>query len=151
VPYQRLAAAVLTSPESIPMPPHLESPTVLVVDDESHVRQLLNLTLRRYGFNVLLAASGREALEVYRRHREAIAGVLLDVRMPGLSGVETLAALQQLDPQVRCCLTTGAADRCGEEGWLERGAVAVLPKPFALADLAEALGRAVGHQPTVTA
>ena len=59
---------------------------ILVVDDEAGVLRVLDLVLRQQGFAVWPAAGGVEAVELYRRHREAIDVVLLDVCMPGLDG-----------------------------------------------------------------
>src|SRR5262245_11971981 len=76
---------------------------VLVVDDEALIRSMLNTGLAQYGFEVRLAASGREAIEIYSRDFSEIDLVLLDVRMPGLDGPQTLARLEAINPNVRCC------------------------------------------------
>jgi CheY-like chemotaxis protein len=73
-----------------------------VVDDHDAVRTLVVLMLRRAGFTVQSAAHGEEALELYRERHPAIDVVLLDVQMPGLDGPATLAALQEIDPDVKC-------------------------------------------------
>jgi CheY-like chemotaxis protein len=103
-------------------------PQVLIVDDEPGVRRLLQLTLRRAGFDVRSAAGGLEAVELYRQKRADI--VLLDVRMPDLDGPHTLGALRQLDPQVRCAFMTGEHSDYSPQKLLACGAVHVLLKPF---------------------
>jgi len=113
---------------------------VLVVDDEEMVRGVLNLGLRHDGFAVWLAANGEEAVALYRRHRADIDVVLLDVRMPGPDGPQTLAALRRFDPQVRCCFMSGDLGGHTEERLREGGAAAVLLKPFRLDDVARVLG-----------
>jgi len=80
-----------------------DKPGVLVVDDEHMVRILLQLGLERNGFYVWLAADGREALELYEKNRQHVAVVLLDVRMPGMDGPQTLDALRALNPEVLVC------------------------------------------------
>ena len=80
-----------------------EKPGVLVVDDEHIVRIMVQLGLERNGFDVWLARNGREAIDLYRRHAEEIAVVLLDVCMPGLDGLETLEVLRELNPEVLAC------------------------------------------------
>jgi CheY-like chemotaxis protein len=112
---------------------------ILVVDDEACVRGVLDLGLRHHGFAVWLAADGREALDLYRRHRAAIDVVLLDVRLPGPDGPQTLAALRELDPRVRCCFMSGDLGSYTEEDLRERGAAGVLPKPFRLDGVARVL------------
>jgi CheY-like chemotaxis protein len=112
---------------------------VLVVDDEHLVRVMLQLGLERYGFEVWTAGNGREAIELYREHREEIAVVLLDVRMPGLDGPATLAALRELNPEVQACFMTGDPGAYDPEGLRRRGAAYVIAKPFQLGPLVRAL------------
>jgi CheY-like chemotaxis protein len=105
-------------------------PEVLVVDDEPLLLQMLGLALPCHGFAVHKAGGGRQALDLYRQHRESIRVVLLDVRMPGLDGPQTLAALREIDPGVRCVFMTGyAADSLADE-LLALGAEQVVEKPF---------------------
>src|SRR5207249_9991330 len=101
-------------------------------------RSLVRLAVQQLGFEVQLAASGKAALEMYR---DTFALVLLDVRMPGLSGPETLAALRQAHPNVRCCFLTGESDGASEAELLACGALAVLQKPFPLQELSAVLSR----------
>ncbi len=117
----------------------LAGPGVLVVDDEPHIRRVLELALTREGLAVWTAASGREAVELYRRQRDSIGVVLLDVNMPGLSGPCTLAELRQINPAVRAAFVTGGASEVDE--LLALGAAAVLPKPFDLTGLTRTVER----------
>jgi CheY-like chemotaxis protein len=112
---------------------------VLVVDDDEGVRTVLNLLLGKQGYVVWLTGSGVEAVQVYRRHRQAIDLVLLDVRMPGLDGPHTLTALQQLNPQLRFCFMTGDPGRYTEKDLLARGAERIFCKPFCLNELVRTL------------
>jgi CheY-like chemotaxis protein len=70
--------------------------------------------------------------------------VLLDVHMPRLDGPQTLQALRQLDPGVRCCFITGSAGGEEEEALRALGPTAVLHKPCTPEELAEALRQAMG-------
>ena len=65
--------------------------------------------------------------------------VLLDVRMPGMDGPQTLASLQRIDPAVVCCFMTGHAGGYTADGLLALGAVRLFEKPFRLDDMAQAL------------
>src|SRR4051794_18430442 len=104
--------------------------SILVVDDDPAVRNLLDTALPHYGFAVTLAAGGTEAIHLYRRQHEGIGLVLLDVQMPGgPDGPQTLAALRGLNPQVRCCFMTGHSGLYSEDELLALGAVHVFPKP----------------------
>jgi CheY-like chemotaxis protein len=70
------------------------------------------------------AADGLEAVDLYRRHRDEIAAVVLDVHMPGLDGPATLRALRALDPGVGCVFMTGRSGDCDEEALVALGAAA---------------------------
>ena len=114
-------------------------PGVLVVDDSAHVRDLLKAGLDRDGFQVWLAADGREALARYREHRHEIAVVLLDVRMPGLDGPATLDGLRAVAPDVPACFMSGDTGNYGTDELIRRGASCVVAKPFRLDLLAAVL------------
>jgi CheY-like chemotaxis protein len=114
-------------------------PGILVVDDEPMVRQLLKLALEHHGLTVLLASDGREAVETYRLHCDQIGAVLLDVQMPNLDGPHTLDAIQQINPEVRCCFMSGYTGAYSAEDLLGRGALHIFQKPFGLGELAATL------------
>jgi CheY-like chemotaxis protein len=107
-----------------------------VVDDEAAVRSFLDVGLRHYGFDVRLAADGQEAVKQYQQQGSELDLVLLDVRMPGLDGPQTLAALRQLNAELRCCFMTGQAGLYSEDELLNLGAIRVFHKPFQLAEMA---------------
>jgi CheY-like chemotaxis protein len=118
-------------------------PGILIVDDEVQVRTMLGLALRHHGFKVWLADSGRKAIELYAQH-DAIDVVLLDVRTPGFNGLQTLAALQKINPLVRCCFISDDSVPYPRASLLALGACAVLEKPFGLVDVSHALREALG-------
>jgi len=121
-------------------------PGILVVDDQEHVRSVVANLLRQADFAVRTAVDGWEAIELYRLHRATIDLVLLDVRMPGLDGPATLAALRRLEPLVRCCFMSG--DLGGyAEGWLRDRGAALLLKPFETAELVRVVRRLTGGIP----
>ena len=122
-------------------------PVVLVVDDEPVVRAVLCLGLEGSGFRVLQAANGQEALTTYRQHGRDINLVLLDVRMPGLDGPQTLRALRDIDPAVRCCFMTGDAGGYGQAELLRLGAGCVLGKPFKVEEVVAALREVLATAP----
>jgi CheY-like chemotaxis protein len=117
-------------------------PGVLVLDDEPHMRTVLDLTLRRHGFPVWPAADGREALDLYRRHGSAIGVLLLDVHLPGgLDGPATLRALREAHPDASwsAYFMTGHAGAYTAEELLGLGAERVLTKPLDLVKLVQLL------------
>lgn len=121
-----------------------DKPRVLVVDDDHLVRIMLQLGLERNGFEVWLAPNGREAIDLYRTHKEDIDVVLLDVCMPGLDGPATLDALRKRNPEVRACFMSGDPGSYQPHELVQRGAAHVFAKPFQLDDLANIL-RLVAH------
>ena len=118
-------------------------PTVLVVDDDTAVRLTLGAMIEHQGFATRLAASGDEGVAEYDRHRDEIAAVVLDVRMPGKDGPHTLAELRERDPDLPCVFVTGYAGAYGTDDLAGRGAV-VLAKPVAADDLGRAIRAARG-------
>jgi two-component system cell cycle sensor histidine kinase/response regulator CckA len=111
-------------------------PGILIVDDEPAIRRLLQTALRQHGFfAVWTAADGRQAVEIYRRHRATIGIVLLDVQMPVLDGPRTLAVLQRINPRVCCCFMSGHAGAYTQADLQERGGLHVFAKPFRLTEI----------------
>jgi CheY-like chemotaxis protein len=106
---------------------------------------MLDLALMHYGFCVKLAASGAEAVELYREHHQSIAVVLLDVQLSGMDGPATLAAIQTINPAVQCCFMSGHTGKYSAMDLLAMGAAHVLPKPFvSLSLLSRLLGEMAG-------
>lgn len=118
---------------------------LLVVDDEKSVRSVLNAGMRQQGFAVWLATAGREAVDLYRKNREAIDIVLLDLRMTEMDGPQTLAELQAINPEVCCCFMSGDLGELAEWKLCNLGAAAVIRKPFHLAEIAEMLRDLATH------
>lgn len=118
---------------------------VLVVDDEACVRGVLGVAMQQQGFAVWVAASGQEAIDLFRRHGEIIDVVLLDVRMPELDGLQTLAALRELNPQVRCCFMSGDLGNHTEERLHGLGVATVLAKPFELGAVTQVVRELVSN------
>jgi DNA-binding NtrC family response regulator len=143
VPYPLVAGqTALDSPDA---PLARSKYEILIADDEAPLLGVLKIGMQQRGFRVWLAGSGRDAVEIYRRRREAVDMVLLDVRMPGLDGVQTLAAIQAINPHVRCCFMSGDIGDYTEERLLAMGAIAIIPKPFQLAAVAQLLWEKVSQ------
>ncbi len=103
---------------------------VLVVDDDGQVRASLHHLLTSNGYAPLLAAGGREALDLLRRHRDDVGLALIDVLMPGADGPAVFDALRPERPGLPACFLSSLACGYTEAELLGRGAAAVLNKPF---------------------
>jgi PAS domain S-box-containing protein len=89
--------------------PRSGTETILLVDDEAMIRSLGRTTLERYGYHVLSAQDGLEALQVFQKHQAQINLVVLDVTMPRISGHDVAQKLLEIDPAVRILLASGYA------------------------------------------
>jgi two-component system phosphate regulon response regulator PhoB len=125
-----------------PAPPAVTS--VLIADDESSMRLLVHTTIESDNYQVIEAADGDEAWALIKRHKPAL--VLLDVQMPGRTGLEILASIKS-DPSlrgVRVILMTARALESDRIAGMAAGADFYLTKPFSplelLARVQEALG-----------
>lgn len=103
---------------------------VLVIDDDKAVCNVVTNVLKRFGFSVLLANSGAQGLEVYGRNRDSISVVLLDMTMPGMSGVETLRQLQELQINIPVILTSGLSENDISDQMEGSEIVHFLKKPY---------------------
>lgn len=111
------------------------SETVLLVEDEELVRDLVREMLTATGYDVLAAADGAEALAIAGSHQGRIDALVTDVVMPGLSGPELARTLVARDPTLRVLFTSGyAEDAISSHGELTPGAI-FLSKPFGGAEL----------------
>ena len=113
--------------------------TLLVVDDEEAIRRSMRKYLTLQGYEVATAASGEEALAVLGRQK--VAGILLDVNLPGINGVELVPRLIELEPNVAILMLTAVNDATSAALCMQRGALDYLIKPVDLAHL----GRAIEH------
>src|SRR5262249_35167072 len=104
--------------------------TILVADDEPVLRQLLQLSLRQVGYDVLAAENGEQALALFRDHQEEIGAATLGWRMPRMDGPHAGRALPQLNPRVPFCFMTGGSLVYSREDLLGFGAKEVFSEPF---------------------
>ncbi|GAB4426080.1 MAG: hypothetical protein Kow0031_05790 [Anaerolineae bacterium] len=111
-------------------------PVVLVVDDDSHLRMMMQVYLQQLGYPVLCAENGAHGLAVYREHRAEIGIVLLDLVMPKMNGLELFYALKRLNPQVNCIMISGNEPTAAVREALSAGMIAFLQKPIPLPVLA---------------
>jgi putative two-component system response regulator len=114
---------------------------VLVVDDDETVRDVLRTHLAKRGFDVLVARSSRQALEIFHEHKPP--AVVTDIRMPDGDGFALLAELHGVDPDVVVVMTSGAPSVDLALRTLRAGAVDFMEKPFDFSALAKTLRKAL--------
>ncbi|MCS7090055.1 MAG: sigma-54 dependent transcriptional regulator [Verrucomicrobiota bacterium] len=116
---------------------------ILIVDDDPGQRSLLESFLRSQGYATLTASSGEEALSLLQS--QSVDLLISDVRMPGLSGLETLRRARQQNARIPVLLVTAYADIREAVGAMRDGALNYLPKPIDLDELLECVRQAIGQ------
>jgi PAS domain S-box-containing protein len=132
-------AAAAAAPERESRLPRGNGELILVVDDEAAVRGPAQHVLEKFGYRVLTAAEGGEALKLFDRHRSEIKAVLTDMMMPGIDGPKLVRALRQLDARLPILGMTGLIERGTFKGMEGLDSVPLLAKPFELENLLVAL------------
>jgi CheY-like chemotaxis protein len=117
--------------------------TILVVDDEPAVREVTAELVRSLGFDAVEAVDGRDALNKAGRAAGPFRLVLLDLTMPQLDGIETLAGLRQTSPAVPVILMSGYSEHELTRRYGDSGLAGFLQKPFTLDELLRSLRRAL--------
>jgi PAS domain S-box-containing protein len=127
------STVILPAPE--PDPTTAIAGTVLVVDDESIIRDLAHSALEATGLRVLEARDGLEAVELFQAGRERIDLVLLDMTMPRMGGAEAFRHIRELAPGTRVLLTSGYTQRESLESLADLPPDGFLQKPFRVREL----------------
>jgi two-component system, cell cycle sensor histidine kinase and response regulator CckA len=106
--------------------------TILLVDDEESLRQVGQEFLEIQGYTVITAATGEEALEIYKRRQASVDLVLLDLIMPGMGGRACLKKILQLNPSQKVVIASGFSANAQAQEVIEDGALSFLNKPYDL-------------------
>ncbi len=114
---------------------------ILLVDDEAAVRAIARETLEAFGYRVLSAADGAEALSLYSVHQAEIAVVITDLMMPVMDGRVTIQVLRRINPQVKIIAGSGVASEGTMVRMSELGVEHFLPKPYTTQAVLDALDR----------
>jgi PAS domain S-box-containing protein len=99
-----------TEPGAVELP-RGQGETVLVVDDEPSIRRITRHTLESFGYQVLDAADGADAVELYRSRRGDISAVIMDMMMPVMDGPATIRELMRIDPAVKILAASGISEK----------------------------------------
>ena len=113
--------------------------TILVIDDEPGIRELLNTLLRQQGYDVVVAENGQDGLELFRRESPDV--LVLDLKMPGMDGLTVLQLVRSISPLQPVVILTGAGTAEMEQQVRALGVTEYLEKEFSLHLLDDSLKR----------
>ncbi len=112
---------------------------ILVVDDEESIREVAKSTLEAFGYSVIVAANGAEAIALYAQLRGKIALVLTDMAMPVMDGPALIVALKAINPAVRVIGSSGLSTKGGNAKAVSAGLRHFIPKPYTAETMLKAL------------
>ncbi|MFH1113474.1 MAG: ATP-binding protein [Pseudomonadota bacterium] len=112
-----------------------EGEKILLVDDEEYVRDLGKRILEREGYEVIVAANGGEALQIYANEQSSIALVILDLIMPQMGGRECFEEILKINPEVKVLIASGFAVKDEAKAFLDAESKGMVSKPFNMRDL----------------
>lgn len=120
---------------------------ILLMDDEESILDSYAKLLRIKGFIVYTACDGEQAIDIYNQvlsSGRAVDVAIIDLTIPdGMGGIETVARIREIDPDVRAIATTGHFQDCLTDEYKKHGFVEILPKPYLLKELLEAIDRVI--------
>ena len=111
--------------------------TLLLVDDEEMVLEVGEELLKELGYKVLVARSGKEAIELYKANKSTIDIVILDMIMPVMGGGETYDRLKEINPNIKVLLSSGYSIDGQAREILDRGCNGFIQKPFNMRELSQ--------------
>jgi two-component system response regulator (stage 0 sporulation protein F) len=118
---------------------------LLIVDDEPKIRSMLTGCLEQNGLTITTAASGDEALKLIAQDPPQF--MIVDMKMPGLNGLDVLRHVRTNKPQIVTFLLTGFDDDAIEQQAITLGALGVIRKPLALAEIRRTIQQAIANLP----
>ena len=134
-----------------PATPQPAGKTILVLDDEAQVRKLVATTLTSNGYKVLTADNGENAIKTFRKSKQPVDLVLLDVVSPGLSGPMVAERIAELQPGVRVMFMSGYDKTNVVQRYVIEKGYALLRKPFTIDELTQRVREALDAPPAVAA
>ena len=124
--------------------------TILLIEDEPSVRELVRVVLQRSGYNVLEAAQGSQALLIGEQFPGAIDLLIADIVMPKMSGCEVAERLVLLRPHMKVLYLSGYSPETVRRHGVREGITPFLPKPFSPVTLARKVREVLDHAPSAT-
>ncbi|HET6406914.1 MAG TPA: response regulator, partial [Chthoniobacteraceae bacterium] len=132
-----------TAPIADDEPEYRGDQTILVVEDESFVRNITTRMLELRGFRTIIAKDGQEAVEIFREQHRDIDAILLDLTMPVMSGEEAFERIQEINAEVPVIVTSGYSESTAGDRFNLGQPTGFIQKPFTAQKLADALRHAM--------
>jgi len=120
--------------------------TILLVDDEKQIRELAKELLKDFGYIILTASDGEEALELYKKEKERIDLVILDLIMPGIGGRQCFEELKKIQPEVKVLISSGYSATATTTGTMESGAKGFLSKPYEINQMLQVIRQVLDEE-----
>jgi CheY-like chemotaxis protein len=111
--------------------------TILIVDDESMVLEIGTEMVSKMGYRTLAAQNGEEAVALFREQASEIDLVILDLIMPGVSGVDTYDRLKAVNPEVKVLVASGYSIDSQARALMDKGCNGFIQKPYSLETLSK--------------
>jgi two-component system, cell cycle sensor histidine kinase and response regulator CckA len=121
-----------TSPEESLSLPRGNAELILVVDDEATILETIEPMLENFGYQVITAQEGIEAIALYRQHQDKISVVLMDMMMPSMDGEAAILGLKSINPQVKIIANSGLPLNHQSTVNVDANVKALLPKPYSI-------------------
>jgi DNA-binding response OmpR family regulator len=122
-------------------------PLILIVEDEKILAESMAVYLERHAYATMVAHAGEDGVRMAEENNPDVA--VVDLRLPGIDGLEVLERLREVSPGIEVILATAHASDATPVEAKKRGAFDYLNKPVDLAELKAVLDRALAHLPTV--
>ena len=120
---------------------------ILVVDDEAAICEITKTSLETYGYQVLTASDGIEAIAIYAQHKNEISAVLMDIMMPVMNGSTAIRMLQKINKEIKIIAVSGLASSDKVAVAMGAGVKAFLSKPYTAQELLKTISGVISSQP----
>jgi CheY-like chemotaxis protein len=136
--FAALASAGASAPKRVMPETRKGTETILLVEDDHEVRDMVLRSLQKYGYRLLVASNGPEAMTIWNHHAAEIDLLFTDIRMPGgMSGLDLYERFRISKPALRVVFSSGYSDESAKLGTSTNPALVYLPKPYDMKTLTD--------------
>ena len=117
--------------------------TIMIIDDEESMRDILNDIITEHGYNVILCKNGADGLQTYNNRQKEIDLVITDVMMPIMNGYEFFTQAKKINSQIKVIIMSGYSNKLAQE-FIDEGALEFIQKPMRLLFMMEIIQKHIG-------